>query len=245
LYKYRSLRGLSKTFTRDLLTLQKLYFPTPPQLNDPFEFRPVVDVSSTAEERKEYVKGLVKRTQNATRAERRRITKSVNLDTLGDTLAESYRRVMDRSGVFSMSARPTDLLMWPHYADDHAGVCVRFDLLALTTTGHPPFPVKYHRHRPIAYPMFDEPREMLEKVALCKGLPWSYEEEWRILLDSGGGRVLHFEAPVISGVILGARISAQDRQTVLDWVAACHRPMEALQARIDERDFALTLEPVA
>lgn len=245
LYKYRSLRGSSKSFARELVLDQRLYFAKPADLNDPFEFRPVVDVSATQDQKKKYIKRLVGNLHGEKgRTERRLIEKKMGSASYEESLAASYRMTMDKVGVFSMSAESSDLLMWPHYADNHAGICVCIDFLALVQGGHVPMPVTYSHERPVAYPMFDEPREMLNKAALTKGLPWAYEQEWRLILNRRGGEVVQFVSPIVSAVILGARIGAQDRADVLSWVRASKRPMKVYESRFHERDYAIEVQPI-
>jgi hypothetical protein len=240
LYKYRSLRGEAKKFARDLIVNQRLYFAKPVDLNDPFEFRPALDTSVTPEQKRAYIKRLVQKIYSKnSRPERRRIEKRLDTPSYKEAVANSYRMTMDKIGVFSMSAQHLHLLMWPHYADNHAGICVRFNTLALIQAGLVPMSVTYSQARPITYPMLDEPQVMLDNAARTKGLPWAYEEEWRLIVNRGGGQIIPVASPIVSGVILGARISEEDRIEVMRWVAECKHPVEVLQASIHERDYAL------
>ena len=54
-FKYRSLAGDCRGFTRDLIVRQQLYFASPAELNDPFEFSPVLDFTATPAERRRYL----------------------------------------------------------------------------------------------------------------------------------------------------------------------------------------------
>ena len=247
LFKYRSLRGDLKDYVRDLVVDQKFYMASPPTLNDPFEFNPVIDLSATDEQKRRYVRGAMQRLHgDRARSERRLLAKSFNVSsaTGKGVLAMSYRTTMDQVGVFSMSAKPLDLLMWPHYADNHAGICVQLAFWGFVTPEFVPMPVIYRRERPTTNPLLDTPEAMLEKAALTKGLPWAYEQEWRIVLNRQGGQLIKFETPVVSGVILGARIKPSDRDDVLGWARACRRPMEVFQAFFHETDYALEMKPL-
>jgi hypothetical protein len=245
LYKYRSLRGRLKAFARDLIVNQQLYFPAPPELNDPFEFRPVINLTVTKAQENAYLKGVVQRMEgDKNRAERRRKERQLAASANRNALAQSYRMTMDKIGVFSMSAKPLDLLMWPHYADNHTGICVQFDLWALVEIQHAPMPVTYSRERPVSNPMLEGPDEMLNKTALTKGLPWAYEDEWRLILNRRGGELVRFEQPIVSGVILGARINSDDRDEVLGWVRDTGRSVDVYQARFHDRDYALEIHAV-
>ena len=44
-----------------------------------------------------------------------------------DALLRKLRTMLDRVGVFSLSATPKDMLMWAHYAGEHTGFCLGFE----------------------------------------------------------------------------------------------------------------------
>jgi hypothetical protein len=253
LYKFRSLRDDLKKFAKDLIVKQHLYFSKPTQLNDPFEFRPALELALSRSEMHEYAQRQIQRHYpDKNRDERRRLEAEVvakaeaNRSSFKEGLAQVFWDTVDQSGVFSLSPHFLDVLMWPHYADDHTGICVRFDTIAMIMIPDlVPLKVSYFEERPLCHPILDDRIDMLKKAALTKGLPWAYEEEWRVLRHHGGGQVVPVEAPIVSGVILGARITPENRDEVLTWVSECKRPMEVLQSRLHERTYTLEVEPGA
>jgi len=245
LYKYRSLAGRSKEYTRDLIVNQNLYFPAPVDLNDPFECKPNLETRATVDQQKRYAAGLVNRTQaGKPRAERKRMIKGIRADraSFRETILVSMRATLNAVGVFSFSARHLDLLMWPHYADNHRGVCVRFDMQALLDAGPAPFPVHYEEQRPTCDTILEPTVDWLEKAVLTKGRPWAYEEEWRLVRNRGARTTLHLGAPTVNGILLGANMADADRDEVRQWVRESGRPIGVAQARFHPTAYELEIE---
>lgn len=242
LYKYRSLAGSSKDWARDLIQHQRLFFPGPADLNDPFECKPFWGKPATSAAQLAYAKGLAKRmAPNAPRSERRRVYKKM-VSSRGRFLSDMERatsETLNRVGIYSLTTKPLDLLMWPHYGNNHRGVCVRFDVDALTMAGMIPFPVDYSETRPVCDTMIEPAVEWLEKAVLTKGIAWAYEDEWRIVENRGARKLVTPLRPVIDGVLLGANISPQHRDEVLSWASLSPGPVAVAQAEFDEREYRL------
>lgn len=248
LYKYRSLSGDAKDRVRDLIVNQRLYFAGPSQMNDPFECKPHLMTNATAPQRRRHATELIKRQQGeGPRAERRRQVKGIRADpTYSLAMMESMRATLDALGIFSLSAKHDDLLMWPHYANNHCGLCVRFDTdVLLAAADLVPFPVLYREDRPVCDVILERTSEWLDKAALTKGKPWAYEEEWRIIRNRGARQVVQLTEPTIDGVLLGANISLADRTDVIRWVQEAGRPMAVAQARFHPSAYRLAIEEIA
>ena len=244
-YKYKSLAGKSKDHVRDLVVNQRLYFPAPSDLNDPFECRPNLTTSATADQQRRYIDGLVKRMNpEASRPVRRRIAQEVRSDPakFRATMMASTQATLSAMGVFSLSSNPLDLLMWPHYADNHRGVCVRFDLEALMDAGEMPFPVEYADERPHCDMILEPTVDWLNKAVLTKGRPWEYEREWRIVRNCGGRKVLTLTEHTVDGVLLGANVPEADRALVLQWAQEAGRPVAVGQASFHPTAYELQVE---
>lgn len=133
-------------------------------------------------------------------------------------------------GILCLTESPANLLMWAHYADSHQGFVIEFDSDA-------PFfdqrlgPSDEFRHlRKVVYDD-QRPSMVLSEVAdfspfLTKGLDWSYEAEWRMMLPLAaatkvigeGPTAIHlFEYPreAIQSVIFGCRMSDSKQEEIL------------------------------
>lgn len=73
---------------------------------------------------------------------------------------------------------------------------------------------------------------------------WAYEREHRLIYWHHPDTALTLLPGSVSEVVLGCRVSDDDKRRVLDAVAANWPGARVLQARRDERRFALTFEEV-
>lgn len=247
-YKYKSLAGDARLHTRDLIVNQRLYFPGPAQLNDPFETKPYFETTATLQQQRKHIAGMVNRHEREVpRAERRRRIALIGADRANfrERMIWSTQETLKAVGIFSFSARHLDLLMWPHYADNHRGVCVRFEAEALFQAEQVPFPVIYADQRPVCDPILEPTVDWLNKSVLTKGTPWSYEKEWRLVKTRGAGQTTQLTTPTINGVLLGANISPADREEVLQWAATAGRTIKVAQTSFHPSAYSLNIEQVA
>lgn len=177
-------------------------------------------------------------------------------------------RFGERFGILSLSATPTSLLMWAHYAASHRGYLIELngdhaffnDPSARGAIGKL-FPVSYRQNRPevTVYDTSLLPDQfmstMVRDVLLTKSVEWAYEEEYRMILPLGdmsrthhvvGGRFHLFAIPAdaIKGVVFGARILEQTREKLLAVVkespALSHVSVQ--QARTSDSQFEVVIE---
>lgn len=134
---------------------------------------------------------------------------------------ETLKGTFDRLGIYSLSAVPDNPLMWAHYATSHRGVVVGFD--HLTPTFIAAVPVRYQQELP-AFSL--NPDVQLHLLAAVKGLPWSYEREWRLINPNQAREWIAIEPSSILSICLGARCSAEDRQAVRELLS--RRALEGL-----------------
>ncbi|WP_191555269.1 DUF2971 domain-containing protein [Brevundimonas aurantiaca] len=245
LYKYRSLAGTAADFCEAIVVRSEVYFAKPDELNDPFDCRPHNTLESSAAERRAFWTWVTKGREPhlSRKARRARVVEisawmSTRIQREGfDGVAQAaYDHNLRDTGVLSLSAEPRSNLMWSHYGDAHRGICVEFDFEALKPLC--PLPVTYSNDRP-SYNMMKDVTALGELAFLRKSSEWEYEQEWRAvgLWWSGPFRL---PADAVSGIILGAGISADDRKRVMEWVAASSRRLDVRQARFESKSYALT-----
>ena len=144
------------------------------------------------------------------------------------------------TGVYCIADKSDNQLMWSHYADSHRGVCLGFDperfpfILAQE--------VSYSSERERVLPS-DDDNTKLQKSIFCKSKDWSYEGEWRIVdpYHPIGTRKIHPRA--LQSIILGARISDQDRQQIITWSRSRTYQPKIFQAYISTARFAVEIRP--
>lgn len=219
LYKYRSLSDeSSQRFTRSILVDGALYFASPRELNDPFEGR--FAISFDEKTRSEL-------TEMQLYAEKH--------------LADHVRETI---GIFSLTPKCDNILMWSHYADSHRGICIGFN-----TTGESGF---FQAAQPVIYsseflvlgahkPSIKGRRELL---ALTKYKQWDYEAEWRIIDQDSGSGVRNFPKSHIASIILGNSVSAQSRQIILEWIDQSGCILQLFEARLNSKNYTIEIRPV-
>jgi hypothetical protein len=89
-------------------------------------------------------------------------------------------------------------LMWSHYANNHTGVCLKFEPSKDSNFENAIFPVSYTDALVEAKDSSD-----LKKCLLTKLDSWSIEKEWRILSDKES---FPFKQEALVGIILGLKV---------------------------------------
>ncbi|MBQ5967983.1 MAG: DUF2971 domain-containing protein [Clostridiales bacterium] len=92
-------------------------------------------------------------------------------------------------GISCLSESFDSLLMWAHYANNHHGMCVEYELLSINKQlGFSPVPVVYsqNRIRIDSISPDSEQKDAKKSFFMCltsKSPEWLYEQEWRIIRD--------------------------------------------------------------
>lgn len=178
-----------------------LYLPTREKLNDPNEgmFENQIQTGITA-----FLQGLVG------------IGERTELARALYGVARQISQSTDNSGVFSLSSNITDELMWAHYAASHRGIAIEYNLDQLTR-----FCSKQHLHC-FGVDYVDAPPTLdmqhlqgnAEKAVRAmlghKSPRWSYEEEFRVLLENIHGPIPH-DYRAVRSITFGLKIPKEVR----------------------------------
>ncbi len=188
LYRYQPINKL----TLINLSKQKNWVADPLEFNDPYEFRirDIYDINS---------KGNL-----------------VYLDNESIELRQHFLRQLERYGVICYSNNDVNQLLWSHYADNHKGMCLVFEIPKEKEKG-----IKMVRYAD-TLPKIDfkndneEINKGLLEITTTKSKNWSYENEFRqIFFDKG----IHVEYPGnLVEIIFGCRCSLNDIKLVFDIV---------------------------
>jgi len=225
LYKYRSMANPQDVnYTLDILKNQRIFCAPPSSFNDPFDCR-----SKLTYEAPEAVKNKVAKDRLIKEKPELAIKEIEKLVTSRWKEIEEYgpedffRWLKNDIGVASFASHPDNLLMWSHYAGSHNGICIE---LSATDESHVDFisraqPVQYRHEYPIVnFYMTNKVEKALAHV-LTKSEHWSYEHEWRIIVDSNAeDRFISLPDGLISEVFLGTRITDNNRRLILETVSS-------------------------
>ena len=247
LYKYRSLRGLSRLHAERLLVHNEIYFASPASFNDPFDCQVRISMGGSDDSHRENLRGLFDRFKPELPPEQ--VEQQVDAiikqgvhrkPEVLERVTKDLQKEVNGLGVFCMTAKPNDILMWSHYADGHAGFCVKFRHHNEPFLGRSQ-PVVYREQYPRAVYLEDSSYEQFEKVVLTKAEFWGYEQEWRVLEIKSGPGVYSLPPELLCGVILGYRMSPEDRRQVREWVEGRDPASVVYEARLKKDKFGLDI----
>ena len=251
LHRYRSLEGDGAEYLERTIRLGEVYFPKPTQFNDPFDCRPVHSMQAPKQSLKDFYSGVYARqakgmNRSDRRAEIRDIGRNPTRDPTLRKNLEGFRRmyhssVTDKIGILCLSEVPDDILMWAHYANSHAGVCLVFNTDSPYLSNAQP--VIYTKKRPKINPVFDTHEDMLDRALLTKSDHWAYEREWRAFSYKDGFGVRHIPLVSLNGVILGAQISSSNKKKIKQWISSRLTPMSLFEAELSEEEFSISMVP--
>ena len=245
LYRYRSMKSRELPL---IFEHRKVYFPDPTTFNDPFESRPNLTVYKGSFAKELYLKETAK--HGFPSADKKTIKKMVskakrNLQNHG-LLENMYEGFLRKTGVYCLSEKNDDILMWSHYTEGHKGLCVMLEVSQEDTMFWEATKVVYQDEYPIVNVMDIGRPEEFRKAVLTKSNHWRYEQEWRILrFEREGGPGGHFFPPkLLKGIILGALIQPDDKNKILHWIADYPNKINLYQANINRTKYQLDIEQI-
>ena len=106
-------------------------------------------------------------------------------------MREMFSQMRSQMGITCLSELDDSLLMWAHYANNHRGMCVEYELMEINRQlKFTPIPIVYSEDRACIGSLNpdtverDTTKVFLESLT-AKSSEWSYEKEWRIIRDDG------------------------------------------------------------
>ena len=153
-----------------------------------------------------------------------------------------------KASCFTEISPNEDSLMWHHYADNHRGICLKYNTSMiphhLTEKIENNFFPQFGFIHPVSYEknitfnggdgkIFDE---IITRSILIKNEKWAYEKEWRIVLNSRYLESNYINYTVPSEVFLGKNLSKHFAslmesivKDVNDWIPATCRKIKVIR----------------
>ncbi len=197
-----------------MLVNKEIYFASPEELNDPYDCQ--LDINQSLQSAIEKASPDIKQ----------ELKKYLKVNKLLQRINNDAKAC----GVFSLSGKPSDMKMWTHYASNHTGFCVCFQLSdrflkynqqeKIIGTS----PVYYSKNNPFVEffeelgaaaekPKYEEFwADLLNLSLIAKSETWKEEEECRITRAESG--VVSFVPSEIKEITFGIAMSAEDRKTI-------------------------------
>ena len=248
LYRYRSMKSREIC---EIFIVRKIYLSCPTKFNDPFDCRPKLIVYEGGPERQSYLKEMAHEQfplADANTLKERIEEADIKLRSDPLYADRAYNNYINKMGIYCLSRICNDILMWSHYSDGHKGICLEFDITKdkqLKLFGQA-FQVSYAEDLPSVNIMTIETPEEYKKALLIKSNHWIYEQEERILkpIDEGGPGRYDFQAELLTGVILGALISPEDRKEIMDCVSNYPAKIDVYEAKLSKTKYLLEIYPI-
>ena len=209
LYKYYS----DKPQNLEAIKNNKMWYSAPSKFNDVF------DCDITVDEKKifESISQMCPSVQGMRVGSPMWKTLKNEAKTAAKGMRQMFEKMRSEMGIACFSELDDSLLMWAHYANNHCGMCVEYDLLEINQQLlFTPVPIIYSEER-ICFDSLNTStaEQSTTKIFIesltTKSPEWSYEREWRIIRDDGacgdqwdvanGGALLNMICP--SSIILG------------------------------------------
>ena len=244
LYKYRSLRTKKdRERTSRIFTHNEIYFAKYKDFNDPFDCNYHISCDGNFDTHKNRLRQLnPDLSEPKLDARTRRELQPGNLRRWKKKVNKQIHKISQSLGIFCMSAKRDNLLLWAHYADCHKGICLEFKVTDGKLFGCDFFEVNYQEPYPNFSLYDDVDMAWVTRYFATKSSDWDYEKEWRICYKESGCQI--FPHQELSGVILGAHLSKTNRKHIDDWLNRRKCNVRIYQAHEYEDRFGLDIIPV-
>ena len=250
-YKYRSMKGEAEKWVERTVLHDEVFFASASTFNDVFDLKPVFSLEASPErQREDFLKMSRKYSpelteeQHLTEADRVMATSMSPGEieyTTNIIQALHSQAITTKVGVFCVSTKRDDILMWSHYAESHAGICLEFDG-SFAFMAHAQ-EVRYSDDRRPINPYDDDDQVKMDKALLTKSERWAYESEWRLIRYAAGPGVVRFRPHNLTGIILGAMVSHSTVETVRRWSRERTKPVQLYRAITSNKKFELNIAP--
>lgn len=228
LCKYWSFDSAKRFLESSLIKYSSCY-----DFNDPFEGAFGLIGNVTKEEWSEFLK-------------RFSINNSQDI-AIGTTMYEEVKKMMTNViykalqcvGIFCLAQENDNLLMWAHYAKEHEGVCLKFDLLKDTKAFSSLHKVVYSTD----YLNFNFVTDLsrVNDILVHKSVEWMYEGEYRVLKLNGVGLGAVNPESLVE-IDFGCRMSMENKQAIKNIVSRNPKyKVQFKQAGMHSNDYTILI----
>jgi Protein of unknown function (DUF2971) len=239
LYKYRQ----NSSQAIENLASGSIWVSNPKNFNDPFDCQHAFLIDTHKKELKKLMQEFSERYPFVEPYAFKLEDKNARLNIL--QYFNSFIEGIKPSGVFSVSEKKNDLLMWAHYADSYKGFVIGYHCEPRMKSDGDKYLIKVSYSK--KYPKFhvrdllDDPKRCLRIMSTHKGMQWKYEEEWR-LIYMRGNCVVPSPWP-ISEIVFGYRMGVRHIKKIRSVVLKKNRAVKFYMARPNHGAYCLDIRP--
>jgi Protein of unknown function (DUF2971) len=239
LYKYRISDIARNPYFDSIITTNSMMFSSPNSFNDPFDCQLEPDTFPSFIEITQFFTRML---PHIGTNEISKMAKVAINDPLAfaKILEESIK--FDNVGVLCLSQEPDNILLWSHYADNHCGVCLKFDILQDLDFFSTPLKVIYDDIYPVYNHMTQE-LEIIKKMIQTKFKLWKYEKEIRIFKMEK--KLYNFNKSALTEIIFGCNTPQLEIDRIKNLaIANGYGHLKYHKAKKQNRVYGLALNPV-
>ena len=159
-------------------------------------------------------------------------------------LQNELDKLRNEIGVSCFVSDNASFPMWAHYAKNHKGYCVEYDISTRDDVVDDLFPVLYTDKIFDSTFSVDRSPDLngirVMKLAMVKAKDWSYEKEWRLIVPGRSGE--KYKMPKINAIYLGKKMIKNEKQSIVD--VCMNRSIPVFQIDIDINKFELIYSAV-
>ena len=221
LYKYHAVNKNSLSS----LARRRVWVPKPGTFNDPY------DCAATMFQMRTVAEPVLFRSDDSNV-----IAALLGAGIIDGLTTKEQEDWIENMGVYSMSKRKKNRLMWAHYADQFRGFCLEYtfddssyaNLIKVDYVAVDQTPAIDDSHNSMA---------LIQGAARQKVRDWKYEKEYRWVVEYGDR---YYDRPVpITGVIFGSHCNPEDITTIKELLGAA---VNVRYVNMTPKSFGLTID---
>lgn len=172
---------------------------------------------------------------------------------------DTYKKFLSTINISCFTASGwNNALMWAHYANSYAGICIEYDFNKLKNFVGFIYPVDYLHPRPVlsikdlgsikdgkfkASEITDEVTWQLINYFLVKDKVWSYEKEWRIIDPQDSPDTPSFiPLPYIKSITMGTKIDPLIKNWIIN--ICSDKDIDCYELKLSYDSFGIDRVPV-
>jgi hypothetical protein len=191
LYKYHSL----SLNLMEMMTSAEFYMSPKSELNDPLDSAVIIDVEDYLNL---YLERYPSFRNDEAHIKRVKHVFSTQLEKFDNEWVTELDEFHSSLKVTCFTEDGNNSLMWSHYANNHNGVCLKFDLSKDSNLQNNVLPVEYKDELVKVKQLADFSKSLLTKLKT-----WEVEKEWRILSEK---KKFSFKQEALVEIVFGLRV---------------------------------------
>lgn len=207
-YKYREFGK----FTDEIIINSQFYFALAKSFNDPFDCNLSYREDYSFDEIKEYKKRLLRRNPNIS-VEVKNNLFQIKGNKYISLLRSSKQKLINNTGILSLSKTNKSITMWSHYSTKHEGLVFELEVEKDYNFFKMIGIVEYEKnYKLLSY--LERDTDAMTKQILTKFVDWEYEQEVRIIdFDKYGVR--KFNKDLLKTIYFGLKSSKENIQHIV------------------------------